>query len=70
MGHSLHTVHSHEAQPYCYSDYTIFVAEVASTLNEGLLLAHMLGQVTDPRERALLLQHAIDSDRAAPSTRR
>jgi oligoendopeptidase F len=61
MGHSLHTVYSHEAQPYCYSDYTIFVAEVASTLNEGLLLAYLLERVTDPRERALLLQHAIDS---------
>ena len=61
MGHSLHTVYSHEAQPYCYSDYTIFVAEVASTLNEGLLLAHLLGQVSEPHERALLLQHAIDS---------
>ena len=61
MGHSLHTVYSHESQPYCYSHYTIFVAEVASTLNEGLLLAHLLDRVTDPRERVLLLQHAIDS---------
>jgi oligoendopeptidase F len=61
MGHSLHTVYSHDAQPYCYSHYTIFVAEVASTLNEGLLLARLLDRVTDPRERALLLQHAIDS---------
>ena len=61
MGHSLHTVHSHEAQPYCYSAYTIFVAEVASTLNEGLLLQHLLERTDDPREQALLLQHAIDS---------
>jgi oligoendopeptidase F len=61
MGHSLHTVHSHEAQPYCYSAYTIFVAEVASTLNEGLLLQHLLKHTEDPREQALLLQHAIDS---------
>lgn len=61
MGHSLHTVYSHENQPYCYSQYTIFVAEVASTLNEGLLLARLLARTTDPHERALLLQHAIDS---------
>ncbi|RKZ16187.1 oligoendopeptidase F [bacterium] len=61
MGHSLHTVYSHESQPYCYSQYTIFVAEVASTLNEGLLLAHLLEKIEHPRERALLLQHAIDS---------
>lgn len=61
MGHSLHTVYSHATQPYCYSHYTIFVAEVASTLNEGLLLAYLLERTDDPAERALLLQHAIDA---------
>lgn len=61
MGHSMHTVLSQRAQPYVYSDYTIFVAEVASTLNEGLLLDHLVARTEDPGERALLLQHAIDS---------
>jgi len=61
MGHSLHTVLSHRAQPYVYSNYTIFVAEVASTLNEALLLDHLVARTEDPRERAMLLQHAIDS---------
>ncbi len=61
MGHTLHTVLANESQPFCYSDYTIFVAEVASTLNERLLLDHMLSRSMDPAERVLLLQHAIDS---------
>jgi len=61
MGHSLHTVLSHRSQPYVYSGYTIFVAEVASTLNEALLLDLLMERTNDPRERVLLLQHAIDS---------
>lgn len=61
MGHTLHTVLANESQPFCYHDYTIFVAEVASTLNERLLLDHMLASTGDARERILLLQHAIDS---------
>lgn len=61
MGHSIHTMLSHETQPYVYSDYTIFVAEVASTLNEALLLEHMLGRAQSRDERVVLLQHAIDS---------
>ncbi len=61
MGHSMHTVLSHERQPFVYSDYTIFVAEVPSTLSEALLLDHRLAQATDPLERIVLLQHAIDA---------
>ena len=61
MGHSMHTILSHETQPFIYSDYTIFVAEVPSTLSEALLLEHMLAQSTDPVERIVLLQHAIDN---------
>jgi oligoendopeptidase F len=61
MGHSMHTVMSHETQPFIYSDYTIFVAEVPSTLSEALLLEYMLGRSTDPAERIVLLQHAIDN---------
>jgi oligoendopeptidase F len=61
MGHSMHTMLSHERQPFVYSDYTIFVAEVPSTLNEALLLEHLLARVTDRQERIVLLQHAIDN---------
>ena len=60
MGHSMHTMLAHEAQPFVYSSYTIFVAEVPSTLSEALLLDYMLERATDPRERIVLLQHAID----------
>jgi oligoendopeptidase F len=61
MGHSMHTMLSHERQPFVYSDYTIFVAEVPSTLNEALLLEHWLGRATERDERIVLLQHAIDN---------
>ena len=61
MGHSMHTMLSHEAQPFVYSDYTIFIAEVPSTLNEHLLLEHLLAATTDKNERIVLLQHAIDN---------
>jgi oligoendopeptidase F len=60
-GHTLHSLLSHESQPFTYASYTIFVAEVASTLSEALLLDALLASSDDPRERALLLQHAIDS---------
>ena len=61
MGHSMHTILSHETQPFIYSNYTIFVAEVPSTLSEALLLEYMLAHSTDPAERIVLLQHAIDN---------
>jgi oligoendopeptidase F len=61
MGHSMHTILSHRTQPFIYSSYTIFVAEVPSTLSEKLLLDHMLERSTDPIERIVLLQHAIDN---------
>lgn len=60
MGHSMHTLLTHARQPFVYSDYTIFVAEVPSTLSEALLLGYMLERSDDPLERAVLLQHAID----------
>jgi oligoendopeptidase F len=60
MGHSIHTVLSDEHQPFVYSNYTIFVAEVPSTLSEALLLDFMLARTEDPAERIVLLQHAID----------
>ncbi len=61
MGHSMHTLLAHEAQPFVYAGYTIFVAEVPSTLNEALFLDLMLERAGSRQERAVLLQHAIDS---------
>jgi len=60
VGHSMHTQLSHKHQPFVYSHYTIFVAEVPSTLAEALFLQYMLSRATDERERIVLLQHAID----------
>ncbi|HEX3702414.1 MAG TPA: oligoendopeptidase F [Vicinamibacterales bacterium] len=60
MGHSMHTLLSNAHQPFVYSAYTIFVAEVPSTLSEALFLDFMLARATDDRERIVLLQHAID----------
>jgi len=60
IGHSMHTVLSHAHQPYVYSSYEIFVAEVPSTLSEALFLEFMLERATSDRERIVLLQHAID----------
>jgi oligoendopeptidase F len=60
MGHSMHTLLSNAHQPFVYSAYTIFVAEVPSTLSEMFFLDYMLARATDPREKIVLLQHAID----------
>ncbi|HRE80339.1 MAG TPA: oligoendopeptidase F [Opitutaceae bacterium] len=60
-GHAMHTVLSYANQPFVTSSYTIFVAEVASTTNERFLLEKLLETTTDPKERFLLLQHAVDS---------
>jgi oligoendopeptidase F len=61
MGHSMHTLLSHQTQPFVYAGYTIFVAEVPSTLNEALFLDLMLERAGSREERIVLLQHAIDS---------
>ena len=60
MGHALHSYHSCLYQPVCTSDYVIFVAEVASTCNEVLLMRHLLGKTADKRERAYLINHFLD----------
>ncbi len=60
-GHAMHSVLSNEAQPFVTSSYTIFVAEVASTTNERFLLEKLLERTSDPKERFLLLQHAVDA---------
>lgn len=61
MGHSMHSYYSNDTQPYIYSQYTIFVAEVASTCNEVLLMEYLLANTTDQKERAYLLNHYLDS---------
>jgi oligoendopeptidase F len=63
-GHSMHTRCSAEAQPYQYSGYTIFVAEVASTFNEQLLTRLLLQRASSPKERAAIISREIDSIRA------
>lgn len=63
-GHSMHTWYSAHAQPYQYYGYTIFVAEVASTFNEQLLIKHLVKQAGSPQERAYLINREIDSIRA------
>lgn len=64
MGHSLHTYFSQKNQPYAKSDYRIFVAEVASTVNEVLLLKHMLATAEDVKLKKYLLNYYLDSIRA------
>ena len=59
LGHTMHTLLSSENQPFATHDYTIFVAEVASTFNERLLLDYLLKKTTDPKERIALLQQEI-----------
>ena len=64
MGHSLHTYFSNKNQPYAKADYKIFVAEVASTVNEMLLLKYMLADAKDENMRKYLLNYYLDSIRA------
>jgi oligoendopeptidase F len=63
MGHSMHSYLTQKTQPYIYSDYTIFVAEVASTLNEALLFDYLLQTTTDKQKRSYLLNQYIDQIR-------
>lgn len=59
LGHTMHSILSSENQPYPTADYTIFVAEVASTFNERLLLDYMLENSNDPLEKIALLEQAL-----------
>lgn len=61
MGHAMHSYLSNKAQPFIYAEYKIFVAEVASTCNEILLMEYLLANTTDKKERAYLLNHYLDS---------
>ncbi len=60
MGHSLHSYFSNKNQPYAKADYTIFVAEVASTVNEVLLVRHLLSKATDVKLRKYLLSYLLE----------
>ena len=60
MGHAMHSYYSSKHQPVNTSDYVIFVAEVASTCNEVLLLRHMLKNTEDKKQRAYLINHFLD----------
>jgi len=61
LGHSMHSYFSNKTQHYTKARYSIFVAEVASTLNEGLLLQHLLKKVTDKKQKLFLLNRHIDN---------
>lgn len=60
MGHALHSWYSNENQPYLYAGYLIFVAEVASTCNEALLIHDLLEQSKDKKERMYLINHFLE----------
>lgn len=60
MGHAIHSYYSDKTQPYIYAGYKIFVAEVASTCNESLLIHHMLETSEDKKTKAYLINHFLD----------
>ena len=62
-GHSMHSLYSHQSQPYQYSDYPIFLAEVASTFNEDLLTRLLIDRCQDPHEKIFLLNQKIEDIR-------
>ncbi|MBD8031517.1 oligoendopeptidase F [Solibacillus merdavium] len=63
FGHSMHSYYSRENQPYQYSDYSIFVAEVASTCNEELLFDHLMNTLDDEKKKIYLLNQWLDGFR-------
>ncbi|RMD65237.1 oligoendopeptidase F, partial [Candidatus Parcubacteria bacterium] len=63
LGHALHTYYTYQTQPFVYSDYAIFVAEVASTTSEALLMHHLLATTIDPAQRLFLLNYALEQIR-------
>ncbi|OTA41576.1 MAG: oligoendopeptidase F, partial [Symbiobacterium thermophilum] len=63
LGHSMHSYFSRKHQPYHYSSYTIFVAEVASTFNEALLTDYLLKSTDDPKLKMYLINHQLESFR-------
>ncbi|MGB7594713.1 MAG: oligoendopeptidase F [Erysipelotrichaceae bacterium] len=60
LGHSMHSHYTRNYQPFIYGDYSIFVAEVASTTNENLLTDYLLKKYTEPKIQAYILNHYLD----------
>ncbi len=63
LGHSLHSYYTRKNQPFVYGNYSIFVAEVASTTNEAFLNKHLLGKVEDKKEKLYLLNNYLENFR-------
>jgi oligoendopeptidase F len=63
MGHAMHSYYTWENQPFVYGDYTIFVAEVASTVNEALLMEHLLANTEDKHEKMYLINYFMEQFR-------
>lgn len=63
MGHALHSYYTNQEQPFVYSGYKIFVAEVASTLNEALLMEYMLNNTQDKKEKMYLINYYLEQFR-------
>lgn len=63
MGHAIHTYYSNKTQPITYSGYLIFVAEVASTCNEALLMQYLMKNAADEKERRYLINHQLEEFR-------
>jgi len=64
MGHAIHSYHSDKAQPYVYAGYRIFVAEVASTCNEALLIHHLIEKAEDKKQKAYLINYFLEQFRS------
>lgn len=64
LGHAMHSYFSHKNQPFIYSDYSIFVAEVASTVNESLLMQYLLKTTDDPTFKRYLINYFMDQFRS------
>ncbi|HLS23194.1 MAG TPA: oligoendopeptidase F [Pseudogracilibacillus sp.] len=64
FGHSVHSYYTRKHQPYRYGNYSIFVAEVASTLNEALLSEYLLDELEDKKEKLYILNHFLEGFRA------
>ncbi len=70
LGHAMHSHFTLATQPYIYSNYSIFVAEVASTVNEALLVNYLLDSEIDPARRLYILNHYLEQFRTTCSGRR
>lgn len=60
LGHAMHSYYSNQTQPFIYSQYSIFLAEVASTVNESLLIDHLLAESEKPEDRVYLINHYLE----------